>query len=315
MRDPSSLSATGARSATEAGVLFPELADTTEPAPPVGSRGSRVLRMVARVVLWGLIAAGAVGAARGLLPVPDRPGPGPAGDLPDRRGEAVAAAFLREYLTVGDGPAARARRLGRFTVAGADLRGSVSGPAGLGQYVDQVVATGGRSVAGGFEVTVLAHVLQVRSGAYRDGGTLAFVVPVAVLSREVAVRGRPRPTALPIAAGAALPGPRPAPTARSRPAGRLARQAVDALVAGNGTRLARLGGGRRPSTRGLPAGWHVVEVGDAEVTEAPGGLVAEVAVRVRPPTGPVRYIVPVRVHLTAGPKGLAVGRIDAGGPS
>jgi hypothetical protein len=271
--------------------------------------------MVARVVLWGLIAAGAVGAARGLLPIPDRPGPGPAVDPPDRRGEAVAAAFLREYLTVGDDPGARARRLDQFMVAGADLRGSVSVPAGVGQYVDHVVAAGSRSVAGGFEVTVLAHLLQVRSGAYRDGGTLAFVVPVAVLPQGVAVRGRPRPTGLPIAAGAALPGPRAAPTARSRPAGQLARQAVDALVAGDGTRLARLGGGRHPSTRELPAGWHAIEVGDAEVTEAPGALVAQVAVRVRPPTGQVSYVVPVRVHLTAGPNGLTVRRIDAGGPS
>jgi hypothetical protein len=309
MNDPSSPAATGA------GVLFPELADTTEPAPPVRSRGSRVVRMVARVVLWGLIAAGAAGAARGLLPTSDRPGPGPAADPPDRRGEAVAAAFLREYLTVGDDPAARARRLGQFTVAGAGLRGSASVPAGVDQYVDHVVAAGSRPVAGGFEVTVLAHVLQVRSGAYRDGGTLAFVVPVAVLPRGVAVRGRPRPTALPIASGGALPAPRAAPTARSRPAGRLAHQAVDAFVAGDRTRLARLGGGRHPSTRGLPAGWHAIGVGDAEVTEAPGALVAEVAVRVRPPTGQVSYVIPVRVDLAAGPKGLAVRRIDAGGPS
>jgi Conjugative transposon protein TcpC len=309
MRDPPSPATTGA------GVLFPELADTTEPAPPVRSHGSRVLRLAARVVLWGLIVAGGVGGARGLLPTGYSQGTAVGADPADRRGEAVAAAFLREYLTVGDDPAARERRLSRFAVAGADLQGLVSAPAGLNQYVDQVVVAGSRRAAGGVEVTVLAHVLQVRSGAYRDGGTLAFVVPVAVLPRGVAVRGRPRPTALPIASGGALPAPRAAPTARSRPAGRLARRAVDAFVAGDGTRLARLGGGRHPSTRGLPAGWHAIGVGDAEVTEAPGALVAEVAVRVRPPTGPVSYVVPVRVHLTAGPKGLTVGRIDAGGPS
>ena len=307
MREPSGPAVTGA------GVLFPELADTNEPAPPVRSRGSRVLRMVARVVLWGLIAAGAVGAVLGLHPTADRRGPAPAAD-PDRRSEAVAAAFLREYLTVGDDPAARVRRLGQFTVADADLRGTVSAPAGVDQYADQVVAAGTRSVAGGFEVTVLAHVLQVRSGAYRDGGTVAFVVPVAVLPRGVVVRGRPRPTALPIASGAALSHARAAPTALARPASRMARQAVDAFVAGDRTRLARLGGGRHPPTRPLPTGWHAVGVGDAEVTEGPGALVVQVAVSVRPPTGPVSYVVPVRVDLAAGPKGLTVRRIDAGGP-
>jgi hypothetical protein len=227
----------------------------------------------------------------------------------------VATVFLRDYLTVGDDPAARHRRLSRFTVAGADLRGSVSVPPGVDQYVDHVVAAGSRSVAGGIEVTVLAHVLQVRSGAYRDGGTLAFVVPVVVLPRGVAVRGRPRPTTLPIASGAALPHPRPTPTARSRPAGRLARQAVNALVAGDGTRLALLGGGRHPSARPLPAGWHAIDVGDAEVTETSGALVAQVAVRVRPPSGQVSYVIPVRVDLATGHSGLTVRRIDAGGSS
>ena len=150
-----------------AGVLFPELAEASEPAPPVRSLGSRVLRVVARVVLWSLIASSAL---RGLLPTSEHAGSPPAADPPDRRGEAVAAAFLREYLTVGDDRAARARRRSRFTVAGTELRGSVSVPAGVAQYVDQVVAAGSRSVAGGIEVTVLAHVLQVRSGAYRTAG-------------------------------------------------------------------------------------------------------------------------------------------------
>jgi hypothetical protein len=227
----------------------------------------------------------------------------------------VATAFLRDYLTAGDDPAARDRRLSRFAAAGADLRGSVSVPAGVDQYVDHVVAAGSRSVAGGIEVTVLAHVLQVRSGAYRDGGTLAFVVPIVVLPRGVAVRGRPRPTTVPIASGAALPHPPPTPTARSRPAGRLARQAVDAFVAGDGTRLALLGGGRRPSTRPLPAGWHAIGVGDAEVTETSGAPVAQVAVRVRPPSGQVSYVIPVRVDLATGPSGLTVRRIDADGSS
>ena len=45
------------------GVLFPELLGTSEPAPPVQSRGSRLLRILARVVLWSLIAVGAVRVA------------------------------------------------------------------------------------------------------------------------------------------------------------------------------------------------------------------------------------------------------------
>jgi hypothetical protein len=296
-----------------AGVLFPELAEPSEPAPPARSRGSRALRMVARVVLWGLITAGAL---RGLLPTagPAPPGPAPAGPPADRRGEAVAAAFLREYLTVGDDPAARARRLGRFTVAGTELQGSVSVPEGVAQYADHVVAAGSRPVAGGIEVIVLAHVLQVRSGAYRDGGTLAFVVPLAVLPRGMAVRGRPRPTVPPIASGMSGSRPRAAPAALSRPASRVARQAVAAFVAADGRTLARLGGGRPPSSHPLPAGWHAIGVGGAEVTGTRGALAAQVAVRVRPPTGQASYVVPVRVDLAAGPGGLTVRRINGGGP-
>ena len=296
---------------TAAGVLFPELADTPEPAPPARPRGSRVLRVAARVVLWGLIAAGAL---RGLLPTAAPPEPAPAGHPADRRIEAVAAAFLREYLTVGDDRAARSRRLSQFTVAGTKLQGAVSVPAGVAQYVDHVVAAGSSPVAGGFEVTVLAHVLQVRSGAYRDGGTLAFVVPLAVLPRGVAVNGRPRPTLPPIASGMPRSRPPTAPAALSRPAGRVARQAVAAFAAADGTTLARLGGGRPPSTHPLPPGWHAIGVGAAEVMATGGALAAQVAVRVRPPTGQASYIVPVRVDLDAGTRGFTVRRINEGGP-
>jgi hypothetical protein len=63
MRDPSAPAA--------AGVLFPELAGAPGPAPPVRPRGTGVLRALARIVLWSLIAAGAL---RGLLPAPQVPG-------------------------------------------------------------------------------------------------------------------------------------------------------------------------------------------------------------------------------------------------
>ncbi|HWD48087.1 MAG TPA: hypothetical protein VHM23_31005, partial [Actinomycetota bacterium] len=122
----------------------------------------------------------------------------------DHRGEAVAAAFLREYLTVGDDRAGRAQRLGRFAVAGIDPGGSVSVPEGMAQYADHVAPAGSRAVTGGVEVTVLAHVLQVRSDGYQDGGTLAFVVPVAVRGGRGRVAGcRPPPSRVRVVPSAA----------------------------------------------------------------------------------------------------------------
>jgi hypothetical protein len=304
MSDPSSPAA--------AGVLFLELAGTSEPAPPMRSRGSRVLRTLARIVLWSLIAAGAF---RGLMPAPQGSDPAAAVEpSDDRRAEAVAAAFLREYLTVGDDRTARAGRLRRLTVAGVDLGGSVSVPTGVAQYADHVVVAGSTPDASGIEVTVLAHVLQLRSGVYRDGGTLAFVVPMAVRREEFAVRARPRPATLPIASGLSLPRPQASPNALSRPAGRMARQAVQAFVAGNVAALARLGGGQAPSTQPFPPGWQAIGIGDAEVTGPAAALTAQVPVRVRPPTGPASYIVPVRVRLVASPRGLVVREIDGGSP-
>jgi hypothetical protein len=302
------------------GVLFPELLGTSEPVPPVHPRGSRLLRTIGRVVLWSLIA---VGALRGFMPAPERPTPAAAtaasaasasgGSPDDRRAAAVAAAFLREYLTVGDDQAARSQRLDQFAAAGVDLRRSVSVPAGLAQYADLVVAAGSKPVTGGVEVTVLAHVLQTRSGAYRDGGTLAFVVPLVVRRQGMAVGGRPRPTPLPVAPGMSVPRPKSAPAELSRAAGRVARQAVVAFVAGDRATLSRLGDGRGPSTRPLPSGWRVLSVGPAEVEGPPEALAAQVPVHVRPPAGGASYLVPVHVRLESGPRGLTVDLIDASG--
>jgi hypothetical protein len=150
--------------------LLPELFGTPEPPPPARPRGSRLLRTLARVILWSLIA---VGALRGLVPSPVA-GPGPAAPATppgDRQAEAVAAAFLREYLTVGEDPAARVERLGRFTVAGLDLRRAVLMPAGAVQCADHVVASGSRPTGAGIEVTVLAHVLQIRSAPTETAGS------------------------------------------------------------------------------------------------------------------------------------------------
>jgi hypothetical protein len=340
-----------------AAAVFPELGGAAEPVPPARSRGSRLLGTLARVVLWSLVA---VGALRGLLPATDdvaqwavtrerrqaaTPGgsqderraaasgdprdgnPGVAAGDPrgDQRAAAVAVAFLREYLTVGEDQAARAERLGRYGVAGAELRGSVAVPAGVSQYADLVVAAGGRSVADGVEITVLAHVLQLRSGTYRDGGTLAFVVPLAVRQEGIAVTGRPRPTSLPVGSGLPSSRPRTAPARLSPAAGRLARQAVVAFVNGDRATLARLGGGRVPAIRPLPGGWRALRVGAAEAAgppaalatasgaRAPGAVSAIVPVRIRPPTGPVGYLVQILVRLDRSPRGLTVRQVDAGG--
>jgi len=303
--------------------LLPGVFGTPEPPPPVRPRGSTLLRTLARVVLWSLIA---VGALRGLIPNPVAdPDPVAAATPPgDRRAEAVAAAFMREYLTVGGDRTARVERLGQFTVEGLDLRRSVSMPAGTVQYADHVVASGSRPAGAGIEVTVLAHVLQIRSGTYRDGGNLAFVVPLVVGREGLAVSGRPRPTTLPVAPGLSLARPPPAPAAALRAASHAARQAVAAFVHADSAALARLGGGRPPSTRQLPSGWRAIGVGAAEVTGSPGAptagvtgtpgaLTAQVSVRARPPTGRTSYVVPVRVHLETGPRGVTVLEIDGGG--
>lgn len=308
----------GSNAAPAAGSGLPELLATAEPPPPVGPRGRKGVRILARIALWSLIG---VGALRGLVPAPE-PGPDPAAAAPpdDRHAEAVAAAFMREYLTVGGAQAgadqaARVERLARFAAAGVDLRRSVSVPAGVAQYADHVVASGRRPVDAGVEVTVLAHILQIRSGDYHDGGTLAFAVPLVVGRGGVAVSGRPRPTTPPVASGSSIGRPRPAPAELVAAGKRVARQAVAALVDSDSAALARLGGGGPPSIRPLPTGWRAIGVGPAEVSGPPDLLTAQVPVKARPPVGPTSYIVPVRVHLLAGRQGLIVRHIDAGGPA
>jgi hypothetical protein len=308
-----------------AGVLFPELLASPEPAPSARGRGAKLLKVLARALLWSLIT---VGAVRGLMPVPSGPTPmrsSPAGPAPSaavagsvepsghQQAEAVAATFLREYLTVGEDRAARAQRLSQLSARGVDLRRSVSLPAGVAQYADLVVPAGSRPVAGGVEVTVVAHVLHLRSDVYTDGGTLAFVVPLAVRPEGTAVAGRPRPTSVPVASRLVLPRPAAVPASLSQLAGRVAHQAVVALVNGDKAALARLGGGRAPPARPLPSGWRTVSVGPAQVTRTAGELAAEVPVRARPPTGPASYFLPVRVQLEAGPQGVTVRQIDGGG--
>src|SRR6266536_2678329 len=155
--------------------------------PPPPQRG-RILRLVARLVLWTLIA---LGALRGLGPLPDRPGDDRAatttaparpdsghdgavdlGLVSDQAATATATAFLREYLTIDRDHDAWVGRLKRYLTRGLDLGTSVSVSAGTSQYVDYVQPVGTRSVRGAVEVTVLAHLLESRAGAYREGGVV-----------------------------------------------------------------------------------------------------------------------------------------------
>ena len=93
-----------------AGVLFPELLEASEPAPPVRPPGAGLGKVLARIVLWSLIT---VGAVRGLLPATTGPAPprsaaahsaatASAAPPGHRQAEAVAAAFLREYQVYED---------------------------------------------------------------------------------------------------------------------------------------------------------------------------------------------------------------------
>jgi Conjugative transposon protein TcpC len=169
-----------------------------DPAPPRVPVAPRLLRLAARVLLWSLVG---VGVLRGVLPAPAPPVAPPVSL--DGRAAAVAAAFLREYLTAGDGLADWRSRLRPFVAPGVDLGDAPRPGSGSSRYADQVVAAGARSVDGASEVTVLAHVVEVRDGHYQDGRMVAYVVPVRTSATRVAVTGPPRSTTLPFEPGGA----------------------------------------------------------------------------------------------------------------
>jgi Conjugative transposon protein TcpC len=225
---------------------------------------------------------------------------------------ATASAFLRDYLTIDGDQGAWAQRLERYLAKGLDLGRSVSVPAGISQYVDYVQPVATRSTSGGAEVTVLAHLLESHSGTYRDGGMLAFVVPLARGRRGLAVSALPRPASLPMAGGLAVRRALLAPeTAHDVTA--LARHAVAALFNGDRADLAALGGGTSPQARSLPDGWRAVGITTIQAAGPPEEPTAQVLVRVRPPTSVAEYVVAVLVWLRSGPDGLLVRRVDAGG--
>lgn len=169
--------------------------DLAPPLEPPWPRpvAAGVLRIVARTALWTLVA---LGALRGLAA---GPGP-PAATTPstaDGRAPAVAAAFLREYLTAGDGMAGWRARLRPFMAPGVEPGEAPRRRSGTSRYADLVVPAGTRPAEGGVEVTVLAHVVEVRAGRYRDGEVLAYVVDVTATAAGVAVSGPPRRAPLP----------------------------------------------------------------------------------------------------------------------
>ncbi len=170
-------------------VLLP---DTDDLPPPPREAAPRVLRLATRVVLWtGLAAA----VAHAFLASPIGRGQPPA--EPGQAG-AVAAAFVRDYLTAAADRAAWRSRLARYLAAGAEPGPMPRPPAGGTAYADQAWPAGTRAVPGGFEVTVLVHMLEVRPGAFRDAGTRAVLVRVRAGRRGVAVSGPPRPASLPV---------------------------------------------------------------------------------------------------------------------
>jgi hypothetical protein len=295
--------------------------------PPPPRRG-RILRLVARLALWTLIA---LGALRGFGPLPDRPGddrsatttapvgpdsghdgstdPGPSSD---EAATGTATAFLREYLTIDRDHSAWEERLKRYLARGLDLGTSVSVPAGTSQYVDYVQPVGTDSARGAVEVTVLAHLLESRAGAYREGGMLAFVVPLTRGSRGLAVSGLPRPAPLPIAPGLTVRQATLAPEA-ARGVAAVARRAVVALLSRNHADLVTLGGGTPPEARPLPEGWRAFGVTAVQAAGPPEEPTAQVLVRATPPTTATRYVIPVVVSLHSGPDGIFVRLVDAGG--
>jgi hypothetical protein len=285
------------------------------------------LRLAARLVLWTLIA---LSALRGFGPLPDAPGQdgvgspvparpatahdraGDANPARDQAATATATAFLREYLTIDADHDAWTQRLKRYLVKGLDPGTSVLVPEGTSQYVDYVQPVSTDSARGAVEVTVLAHLLESRSGAYRDGGMLAFVVPLARGGRRLAVSGLPRPASLPIASGLAVRrAALSAETARAVAA--VARRAVVALLRQDRADLTALGGGTSPQARPLPEGWRTAGITTVQAVGPPEEPSAQVLVRASPPTSGARYVIPIVVSLRSGPDGIFVRRVDAGG--
>jgi hypothetical protein len=298
--------------------------EALHPTPhPPGQR----MRLAARVALWSLMV---IAAIHGFVPallsadgpratatstrlIPDeRRDPDAPHQGQEQGGLGVAAAFLREYLTIDHEPAARPARLKRYLARDVDLRGDVSAADGVSQLTDSVVAEHVDRLPNGLNVTVIAHLVQTREGVPADGGTVAFVVPLLSGPRGFAVSGLPRPAPLPLDPGlSATVAPLPIELARA--AANSAGRAVTAMLDADRSSLARLGGGTPPSMRPFPPGWRPLRIVDIR----PAGPIATptvvVDVRARPSVAGVEYLLPVRVSFKAGSGSQIVTEIDAGG--
>jgi hypothetical protein len=290
-----------------------------EPPPPAPDRR---IRIAARVVLWALIG---VATIRGVLPSPaattrptSRTGltavASPEEAVQDPAALSIAAAFLREYLTVDDNRSERPGRLARYMARGVSVDDGVLPKRGVLQSADLVVPAGLRHVKNVVEVTVLAHLVQTRAGPPVDGGTVAFAVPLIKGAHGVAVSGMPRPVALPIDA-TAIVRPASLPAALARPVAGIAGQTVAAVLNGDRSTLLRLGGNVTPAVRSFPIGWRPIEIVRIGPSGPPGMPSADVLVRVRPPMAGIDYLIPVRVSLRAGTDSPTVRAVDAGGAS
>jgi hypothetical protein len=231
----------------------------------------------------------------------------------ERAASAIAAAFLREYLTLGQEPASRPARLKRYLARGVDLGADVRAAGGVSQLTDSVLPERVDLLAGGVQVTVIAHLVQIRAGVAEDGGTVAFVVPLLSGPRGFAVSGLPRPAPLPLDPSLTPVVP-VLPIELARATATSAGQAVAALLDEDRATLARLGGGTPPRVLPFPSGWRPVRVADIRPTGPPGTPTVVVDVWARPSVAGLEYLVPVRVSFRAGPGGASqvVTEIDAG---
>jgi hypothetical protein len=293
-----------------------------EELDPPPQAPDRRIRIVARVMLWTLIGLATV---RGVLPAPaettrptSRTGLAAARSLEasaqDPAAMAIAAAFLREYLTVDDDRSERPGRLARYLARGVRVDDGVLPMPGVLQLADLVVPAGLRHVKNVVEVTVLAHLVHTRAGPPVDGGTVAFAVPMIEGARGVAVSGMPRLVALPVDPTATAQ-PASLSAGRSRSVTGVAGRAVVAMLNGDRSALLRLGGNVPPAVRSFPAGWRPIEIMRIRPSGPPDMPSAEVLVRARPPMAGIDYLVPVRVSLRAGTASPSVRAVDAGGTS
>jgi hypothetical protein len=299
---------------------------TEELDPPPPRPPGRRLRMAARIALWTLIG---IAAIHGLVPPEPPSAPPRAASTPvrpsggrdalppplarEQAASAIAAEFLREYLTLGQEPATRPARLKRYLARGVDLGGNVRAAGDVSQLADSVLPERVDPVADGLKVTVVAHLVQTRAGVAEDAGTVAFVVPLLSGPKGFAVSGPPRPAPLPLdpSLTPVVPAlPIELARATATPAGR----AVAALLDEDRATLVRLGAGMLPKLRPFPSGWRPMRIAGIRPTGPPGTPTVVVDVWARPSVAGLEYLVPVRVSFRPGAGGgsQVVTEIDAG---